>query len=198
MRTSSELAAFPTCVREAAAEVLPFITAGQFHPPSSNSYRVLVDGEALDVPRRVYYDADRVREAANRDDVLGRIALCLGTLHHDGFLREECVERLMHDDHSWVVPFIINLVGEYVLEIIIRIERAMPLVDGRVYGDFLICNPTWFSTIERRVVSYWDVYYRTAFPQFAAYPGARVVDRLRHLVQQSNLSFQRTAGRSLT
>ena len=180
-----ELAAFPAALREAAAAVLSAVTESQWHPPSSSAFRVEVGGEPLEIPARVYYQQDRVREAGTLHGVHGRIARCLGAIHHDGFLREECALQLMECDEPWVVPFIVNLAGEYVVEIVARIEHALPSMNERVYGDVLARNPSWFATIERRAVSYWNVYYRQAFPQYAAYPGARVVSEFRRMACQS-------------
>jgi hypothetical protein len=47
--------------------------------------------------------------------------LCLGTRHHDGFVRQECVSRLLERHHGWAIPcwaipYIVQLLGEYVME----------------------------------------------------------------------------------
>ena len=66
----------------------------------------------------------------------------------------------------WVAPYVVQLIGEHVLEILVAIDHGLPgiaFVDTTYhdrYGQFLAANPTFFATTERRVVSYWSRYYR--------------------------------------
>ena len=63
-----------------------------------------------------------------------------------------------------------QLLGEYVVEIAHVIVTA--LRDGYVAGlaQFVIDNPLFMATTRRRVVSYWNCYYRRQFPSLHDYP----------------------------
>ena len=91
----------------------------------------------------------------------------------------------------WVVPYVVALIGEYVIEILVTIQDRLDLVapdspDRRRYGRFVIENPEFFERVTRRVTSYWNCYYRFDFPvarprdgRFATYPGFQLIDELR-------------------
>ena len=42
------------------------------------------------------------------------LALCLGSRDWDGYLREECARGLATIDRPWVVPFVVQLIGELI------------------------------------------------------------------------------------
>ena len=109
------------------------------------------------------------------------IALCLGTRHHDGHLREACVRQLLQQQRAWTVPFVVHLCGEYVLQIVEVIGAALPAWNGEALARYLRENPAYVATLERRAVSYWNCYYRAQYPVWDAYPGCRVMAALRGL-----------------
>ena len=65
------------------------------------------------------------------------IALCLGTRHHDGHLREACVRQLLQQQRAWTVPFVVHLCGEYVLQIVEVIGAALPAWNGEALARYL-------------------------------------------------------------
>ncbi len=46
------------------------------------------------------------------------LALSLGTRHSDGRIREECLRQIVAVDRPWVAPFVVQLLGEYVIKIV--------------------------------------------------------------------------------
>ncbi len=145
--------AFPAALRASAMRVAAGLAAGEPEPPRYH-FAVSVEGETLAIPTRVYYAPEQVAHAIDAPGIDGLIALCLGTRHHDGFLRERCLRRLLGERRDWIVPFVVQLAGEYVAEIVQVIEDALPELDADVYGRFLRENPRFLATTERRVVSY--------------------------------------------
>ena len=70
------------------------------------------------------------------------------------------------------------LIGEYVVEIIQSIEgEATPAVRNRL-TEFALGNPTFAALTRRRVISYWDCYYRRDYRRFSDYPGFRLLHSL--------------------
>jgi hypothetical protein len=149
------------------------------------SFSVCLHGEELVIPQRVYYDAGRLRAATEAPGIEGLIALCLGTRHHDGFVREYCLRRLLGRREDWIIPFVVQLVGEYVAQIVRLIEAALPGLDGAAYGAFLRENPRFFAKTERRVISYWYAYHEAGYRERGAEPGSRVIAAFRKMAADS-------------
>lgn len=42
---------------------------------------------------------------------------CLFTKHHDGYVREKYLRAVINAQFAWVPPFVIQLLGEYVVQI---------------------------------------------------------------------------------
>lgn len=75
------------------------------------------------------------------------------------------------------MPFVIQLVGEYVLEILVTIQHGLAELDTpgtsqhAAYGQFLAGNPGFLALTSQRVTSYWNCYYRSKYPDRRDYPG---------------------------
>ena len=94
-------------------------------------------------------------------DTLGlkELLACLLTRHHSGFVRERYLPSLLSCDHPWVTPFVVSLVGEYVIEIIRLIRDDIHRLDPTIYRDFLMRNPAFHKMTKERVMSYWNCYH---------------------------------------
>ncbi|MGR3939681.1 hypothetical protein [Streptomyces sp. BRA346] len=154
------------------------------HPPMS-PFSVEVAGEAVSIPSRIYND-ELPADAQHGLTATQRLILhCLYSRHGDGMIRQRHVEQIVRSGEPWVVPFVVQLVGEYVVEVLeaIRIglsDVATPGSAQRIlYGDFIARNPSYFARTERRVVSYWSCYYRHQYPTFGTYPGCLILELLR-------------------
>jgi len=166
--------AFPRALASVAARIAALLAPGTLQAPIE-PFDVYVDGETLTIPRRVYYQPALLRLAAWAPGDAGLVALCLGTRHHDGFLREACLSRLLEVRRNWIVPFVVQLVGEYVPQIVRRIEDALPGLDHAAYGRFLRENPQFFARTERRVISYGYTYLAAGYPDLRDHPGTRTI-----------------------
>jgi len=152
------------------------------------TFSVFLNGEELVIPRRVYYASGQLLAATRAEGIDGLIALCLGTRHHDGFVREHCLRRLLRAREDWIIPFVVQLVGEYVSQIVSAIEAALPELDGAAYGAFLRENPRYLATTERRVISYWYAYEQTGYPERGAEPGSRVIAAFKRMAASASAS----------
>ena len=179
-----EVRAFPSKLAPNVKAVASSLVKNQLHIPTAG-FVVNVSGDQLEIPHRVYYQAEKIGrffEGSNAFDDEAIIACCLGTRHHDGFLREKCLDQIVAVDKIWVVPFVVRLVGEYVVEIISRIEEHLPAVRPHIYAEFLCDNPIFLQRTESQVGSYWDVYYKNQFPVLGDYPGYRVIRGLKKMI----------------
>lgn len=172
---------FPAALQPIATGILPALQVGELSPPLQN-FTVLVGHEKLTAPHRVYYSPANLRSViATSSGDAQVLALCMGTRHWDGFIREECLRQLVDTGSPWAAPFIVRLVGEYVVEIVQVIVVA--LQRGYVAGlaQFALDNPSFMATTRRQVVSYWDSYYRRQFPSLLDYPAHIALESIHQL-----------------
>jgi hypothetical protein len=75
-----------------------------------------------------------------------------------------------------VIPYVIQLAAEYVIEITAAIRAAFTrLAAGSphrtAYARFAAENPAFIARASARAISYWNEYYRRQYPSVASYPG---------------------------
>jgi hypothetical protein len=180
MPLSIEFRAFPAHMTAEVETLMPTLSDYQMCPPS-DGFAVLVQGEWLEIPYRVHYRESQLIKCTQRAGTQGHIAFCLGTRHHDGYLREKCLRQIITVEHPWVVPFVTQLVGEYVLQIVQVIEHELPRLHPGMYGEYLNANAALQGTLGRRAVSYWNEYYRRNYPKLKDYPGFKVLTAFKRL-----------------
>jgi len=156
VRVNSLALAFPARIRSdanrIAALLQPTLTESQGIP-------VNVQGEAVVIPYRIGQSFDeRLFRELNHTQAL--MYACMLSRSHDGTVRERQIERLVRTNEPWAAPFIAQLSGEYVVEILDTIERNLGFIDREIYGDFFSRNPAYLYWTEQRMVSYWNCNYR--------------------------------------
>jgi hypothetical protein len=104
--------------------------------------------------------------------LLANKALC-------GFVRQLHLARIVRLSHNWIPPFVVQLSGEYVVEILNVIYQSLAELDKSVYGEFLRNNPTFLGLVGQRIASYWDCYYRNERQE--EYVGFRILKFFRSL-----------------
>lgn len=172
--------AFPSALRPSAddprfAQCLPVTdlkSAGQF--------TVNVDGQHLHIPDRIYNPPPADELLSGLTLLQRRMVDCLYTRHHDGFVRQRALERIVDASEAWVVPYVVRLLGEYVIEIIEAIADRVPdTPEVRAsYGEFCRDNPDFIRRTAARATSYWNCYHRRRFPDPSDYPGHIALRRL--------------------
>ena len=157
-----------------------------WHPhPSHLHFIVALADEKLAIPTRLYFDTSLLGATGNLNARQRAMLWCLGTRHHDGHVREECLRHLLPHLQDWMVPFVVQLIGEYVHEIIKLIDAALITLDPcmqTAFARFARDNPRYVDTIEQRTISYRPADYDRRSGRSRDYPGARAVARLRQLV----------------
>lgn len=147
-------------------------------------FAVRVGGEELLVPYRIYHaepDPGTVAKLAPRAQLVLR---CLYTRHHDGRTRQRSLEQIVAQRVSWIVPYVVQLIGEYVVEIIEVIAAALPELaepgspQRNLYGRFAADNPAFIDITAARATSYWNEYYRW-YRSHADYPGRQLIEAVR-------------------
>lgn len=178
---NTELArAFPLGVREQALAALSQFPVSE---QGWSAFSVDVRHEEVLIPRRIYHEPSQVM-AIHFSDSEALIAACLLTRHHDGFVRQRCLERIIESREDWVPPFVIQLSGEYVVEIIEVIYANLQQLDRMQYRTFLQANSEFFAKTAQRVRSYWQCYYRHRYT-WEGYPGNQIMSFLEKLSQST-------------
>ncbi len=174
---------FPAALQPAALALLRAMAASE-RSPAYQGFRVLVQGEVLSAPARLYCLPDVLRSIIKETTGDSRtLALCLGTRHWGGYVREECLRQLVSTDRPWVAPFIVQLLGEHVVEIVEVIAAAMPEANAASLSDFARENPEFMAITRQRATSYWDCYYRRRFPSLQTYPAITVLKAIDAMAQ---------------
>jgi len=162
------IGAFPSYMTAESAALADLLTS-EGAAFSTHSFSVLVGGETVTIPERLYVE----REALEGFDDLGR---CLLTRHHNGFVRQRALQQVLSLDEPWTAPFIVRLVGEYVIEIIEQIDEAFALTFDKHMVTFVAANPDFIRLTRARVTSYWNCYFRNT--PHRDHVGFRAIDRI--------------------
>jgi len=151
------------------------------HVHTARGQLVSVAGEDLELPSRIYNDPLPVDVIGDLGGVAELITGCVYSRHHDGYVRESACVTILSSAEPWVVPYVVQLLGEYVVEIcalILTRLSAQSMFDSTAYRDFVAANPAYFELTRQRAISYWSCYYRRRFAR-EDYPALIALDRLR-------------------
>ncbi len=192
--------AFPKTLKsdvEAVLNILPFevnnvkLTGGQFYNvdnlihPSTLTFQL--ENEVLTIPYRLYFNEPESEKEIKLTDIQKTILHCIFLRHHDGFLRQRRLEKLIDKNEYWVTPFTIQLLGEYVYEILQVLDKHINDKTIDNYERFARGNSKYWQQTESRMISYWNEYYRRQFPKLYDYLGLQIVDRIKKRTHNSTL-----------
>jgi len=144
-------------------------------------YSVKVGDEILSIPKRVYHDISKIH-LGSLSPLQMEILNCILSRHVDGFVRQSSLERVLGSNNIWIPAFVVQLAGEYVVEILALIERNMASFDHGIYSEFLVNNPAFLELTAQRIKSYWDCYYREINRN--EYAGFRILRNLQNLASK--------------
>lgn len=170
--------AFPRTLRDTAQAAVTVLTpalTSNYYELEEERQIINVCGDNVWLPRRlhdkgyrdhIYYDASPFQAFETMADARGLsplqklIFFCLLTRHHNGFVREAALKRIIIVNEPWVVPYVVQLASEYVYEILVVVRQNLNELNSTLYGEFLRNNPAYFSKVKQRITSYWNAYYR--------------------------------------
>lgn len=105
------------------------------------------------------------------------MAACLQTQSSNGFDRQRALRSLLPAVQPWSAPFVVTLIGEYVVEIIEDIAGATTPSNVDAMISFISENTDYWKLTKQRVGSYWNAYYRHKYTKLN-YPGFQLVRTL--------------------
>ena len=168
LKTASK--AFPR-VRKAMAE-----NAGAVLTPFvEESYRIKslecrIGGESVYIPERIHFNGlDEVNPLADHKSSLAIQCLCSRSTN--GYLRQASLRCILEADQPWIIPFVVLLSGEYVVEITEDLASSISSRNREGYANFVRENRGVMRRLRSKATSYWNVYYRGSYPTRSVYPG---------------------------
>ena len=151
--------------------------AGSITVTSSHAWPGLVlAGEPVLIPKRVYNPEPAPGLVAELSTAETAVAAGIYSRHHDGRVRQRWLKTLLDSHEPWAAPFIVQLLGEYVIEICGDISRFAHDNDPAASPGheniraFLDENPFFATLTRQRAISYWSCYYRGLHASQDSYP----------------------------
>jgi hypothetical protein len=173
---NAALAAFPRDCRSvalaAAHELLPIIDDAY----RKRSIPMNIGGQDVYIPVRLHFSC-AAEVLKNHNDVT-LAARCLLTRSTDGYLRQRALISIIKSQENWVIPFVILLASDYVAEIVSEILLVLPELNRLAYADFVLRNRPAIRVLRAKATSYWNAYYRRAYPSPSSYPALAVLHQL--------------------
>ena len=144
---------------------------------------IKLEGEQLIIPYRLYFDEPDFESETGLTDRQKIILNCIFLRHHNGYIRERRLNNLIGKNEKWIIPFTIQLLGEYVFEIIESLDEHINENTINDYRSVTEENPKYWQKTESRMISYWNEYYRRKFPKLKEYLGTVLVKRIKNPLQ---------------
>ena len=175
------LEALPSKHHAAAVLAMEAVVELLARPQCTGRFSVRAEGQNVWIPSRLHFASERLR--LNENDEAWPFARALQTRSNDGFERQRASRDLLADLRPWAAPFVVALIGEYVVEILLDIFDALTPDVERTLGAFIGENEVFWATTKRRVTSYWSEYHRWNIEPRRSYRrdeyvGFKLVDRL--------------------
>jgi hypothetical protein len=177
--TAQLCAAFPKDLQAEVMAALIVLPVSRLAPTSDDIGPVSLHGEDIHIPSRIYSSEPQPETVRTLRTVPYLLLGCLLSRHHDGYVRERYVQLLLGAKQFWIPPFVLQLVGEYIVEISILLLSRISELDADLYAEFAAENEEFVARTRRRVISYWDCYYRLKWPNIYDYPGFQVMQALK-------------------
>ncbi|MGE6515999.1 hypothetical protein [Lysinibacillus sphaericus] len=168
--------AFPPDIKEDVLEAISIIRQTD-KLDFLNIFEVYVNKNSMKIPERIYFNEPTLSDYNSLSARSQIIIDCLFTRHHDGFIRQRKVEKVIKycAQYNWIIPFVIRLTGEYVIEILQTIKANLAVMDKVSIKQFINDNEVFYHRIEQRVISYWNCYHRREYPNENDYSGFEIL-----------------------
>jgi hypothetical protein len=140
------------------------------------------------IPYRLFYDVScKLKYPKSMDtELCCVIEKVLLTRHHNGFIRADAVMYLLQknilESHSFVAPYLIRLLGEYVKEIWQVIYESKELFQVNSVQEFVLSNPKFLQITSDRTITYTNEYYRNDYKHYKDAEGYKMIQYLKVMI----------------
>ena len=181
--------AFPPALKHDVEKVLQSIAfpAGGSFP--NTFITVISKNEEIQFPYRVWFNEPTFFAESALTENQKTILDCISLRHHDGFVRQRRLEYLLGKTDTFIIPFVVQLLSEYVLKILKVIDTVITEDNIDDYIDFIRQNERYWQTTQRRLISYWNEHYRwPPHKNLTDYPGMQILKRLQNRRQERGMA----------
>jgi hypothetical protein len=105
---------FPIALKQDVEKVLEILAFRDNFSLSENSITVSLKEEIIQFPYRIYFDEPIATKEDSLTTLQKTILDCIFLRHHNGFVRQRRLELLLDKTDFFIVPFVIQLLAEYV------------------------------------------------------------------------------------
>ena len=141
---------------------------------------ILIERELLTIEYRIYFNEPNFDEEEALSDIQKVILNCLYSCHSDGYIREKRVKKLLTSNNYFVIPFVMSLAGQYLIEILTLININVNNVNIKLFIKFMQENPKYWLLTKNRIVSNWNWFYRNKYIYFKDYVGSDFIEKLEY------------------
>lgn len=166
-----------------ALPVATFATSGHLVDSERHPRGISVEGQPVEIPARQYRGAVGPGDYSHLSSVQLGIAACVYSRHHDGHVRQSWLPVLLAFDDACAAPFVTQLIGEYVVEIVSAIKSFLdsagpdsPLIQR--LSAIAVENPAFIELTASRARSYWWEYYTHPYATYDSYPASKVLNAI--------------------
>jgi hypothetical protein len=158
-------------------KIKPYISIDKFY--------IEINSETICIPQRIYVEEPNITEEMELTQLQKQILDCFLTRHHNGYIRQERLRNILSRGKvkKWIMPYIMRLVGEYVIEIINDIYINIDLIDVESLKEFINENKCFIKITKDRILSYWNEYYRKYIDK-DEYVGFKIKEYINSLISQ--------------
>lgn len=150
--------AFPASLQSDAIVAARAVSQHLHERQWTERFALHVRQELVLIPARLHFMSESSDRVGSEETWL--MTQALWTRSNDGFQRQRAARNLIASPKPWAAPFLLALIGEYVVEILTDMDTAMqPSLLNELSGCILV-NPSYWRLVKQRVASYWNEYYR--------------------------------------
>lgn len=156
----------------------------------------VVNDEVLIIPYRVYFN-DSLSEAEREKLTLTqrKILNCILSRSANGYVRERSLKRMENKYEYWMMPYIMLLLSDYVVEILIELQSQFSSMTLELYSKYINENPSSWEKTKDRIISYWAQHYRNDYPRWKEYVGFEIMKTIEKSARK-NISLRKTKSTS--
>lgn len=145
---------------------------------NSSTFEIELGQEKINIPSRIYLDENQFPNIQHLSKQQQQILSCILTRHHNGFVRQKYLMNILPAEELWMAPYILQLIGEYVIEILFDIHENCNVKNIDFLKQIINLNPNFWDKTKSRVTSYWNEYYRKEFMNKTDYVGTKIISKL--------------------
>lgn len=155
-----------------------------------DTFDIQIDEETIHIPSRIYCEEPNEIEEIKITHLQRQILNCFFTRHHNGYVRQKRLRQIFTKGsiEKWMIPYILQLAGEYVEEILRDINMNIELIDADDFREFISSNKDFIKITGDRIASYWNEYYKKSIDK-DEYAGFKIKEKVNCLNIKTKVKF---------